>query len=585
MAELEAVLTANINKLKRQLAKAEKELSDYGKTAETTNRRVSGSFTKATNTLNTQNQKVSKGFKGSSAGAVEFGRLIGDLPFGIQGVANNIQQLAFVMGGGAALQIGLAAVTSLMLVLERQGISLGGVLTSLTGSSKTLADSQKQAAVASKEFVGSARAEISELQILLGVARDEEKSKLIRERAIKRINDKYGDYLGNLSTESINTDKVTNSINRLNDALLNEAKIRGIRSVIEEKFGKIAERIAKNESAFRTGASTELREQNKILSDRKKALEQTIPSVQKAAKEDENAAVALSKLQTEYDSIIKKLSGEGQVSRREGIVSQLIQEDSKQAEREIERLQQILKPLLEFDLLNGTSNKIGVTKGLGKPFLGNLKVTERALDTLTTKFANSPFRTGFFKAFEQPLVDGVKNIPPRLSNIEKRYAEFNDKMSNLTIDLSGSITSGFATIGQSLANGANLFGAVGQALLQTMGSIAVELGKASIAAGVAGLALKNLFKSPFAAIAAGGALVAIGSALSSARGAVSGIGGGGSIGGQGSASFSGSSGSTSFSNGGFNGRVVFEISGQKLIGVLNNSLSANQRLGGNLTVG
>src|SRR5699024_5472518 len=45
----------------------------------------------------TKNTKAyTKSQSNASAGAVEFGRLLGDLPYGIQGVANNIQQLAFV---------------------------------------------------------------------------------------------------------------------------------------------------------------------------------------------------------------------------------------------------------------------------------------------------------------------------------------------------------------------------------------------------------------------------------------------------------------------------------------------------------
>lgn len=73
--------------------------------------------------------------------AVEFGRLLGDLPFGIQGVANNIQQLAFVMGGGAALQIGIAAVTGLMLVFDDELKALSKDLFGTTGDVEDLAES------------------------------------------------------------------------------------------------------------------------------------------------------------------------------------------------------------------------------------------------------------------------------------------------------------------------------------------------------------------------------------------------------------------------------------------------------------
>jgi hypothetical protein len=96
-------------------------------------------------------------------------------------------------------------------------------------------------------------------------------------------------------------------------------------------------------------------------------------------------------------------------------------------------------------------------------------------------------------------------------------------------------------------------------------------------------ALKSL--NPAVAIGAGVALVALGSFFSSKSRAIGGgIGGGGGV--------SGGSGSdannSSFTSSGFSSRsseggtVVFEIAGQKLVGVLSNTLNANRRLGGQL---
>jgi len=160
---------------------------------------------------------------------------------------------------------------------------------------------------------------------------------------------------------------------------------------------------------------------------------------------------------------------------------------------------------------------------------------------------------------------------------------FNEEVGNLLADGAADAISGFASgIGTALAEGTNVIDAIGGNLLSALGSFLQDFGKAAIAAGVAKIALDNLLSSGYGAVAAGVAAVAIGAAISSANKSAN------DFSGQSSGSSSSSGGgvsTTSFSGSGsggdFNGRVVFEIAGDKLIGVLNNTSLGGLRVGDN----
>lgn len=191
---------------------------------------------------------LQKGTANATPSVIEFSRVIQDAPFGIQGVANNIQQLTTNFGylrtqaggtlpalkafassfvGPTGLIVAVSAITSLL-------VSYGDEIGGLFGTTNKLTQ-------ATKEYIGEARSEITTLKQLVEIATDENNSKVIRQGAIDEINKTYGDYLGNLDLESIKTDAVRKSIDDLTISLIKQAKIKGIQDIIGEQAKETAE--------------------------------------------------------------------------------------------------------------------------------------------------------------------------------------------------------------------------------------------------------------------------------------------------------------------------------------------------------
>lgn len=87
--------------------------------------------------------------------------------------------------------------------------------------------------------------EKTELDLLLGVARNEKISKDERLKAIKRLNEISPQYLGNLTLENINTQQATKAVEAYTAAMLNNAKAKAIQTKIEEGELKKLDNIAK----------------------------------------------------------------------------------------------------------------------------------------------------------------------------------------------------------------------------------------------------------------------------------------------------------------------------------------------------
>ena len=188
-----------------------------------------------------------------------------------------------------------------------------------------------------------------------------------------------------------------------------------------------------------------------------------------------------------------------------------------------------------------------------------------------------------------------RTLSQHLNDMYTLMEEFNEGANELIM---GSISSTFAnlgnSIGEAMAQGTNVFEAVGRSILSSIGGFLSSLGEMMIKYGVAAMAYSTATKAllnPMTAMPAAGALIAAGLALTIAGGAISSIAsGGGDTKADSSVDYSASkrsnygSSSSYGASGGGGGTYVFEIAGTKLVGVLKNTLDRNKALGGSLSI-
>ncbi|MDO7888290.1 tape measure protein [Hymenobacter cheonanensis] len=119
----------------------------------------------------------------------------------------------------------------------------------------------------------------------------------------------------------------------------------------------------------------------------------------------------------------------------------------------------------------------------------------------------------------------IKGLSEDLKNQVALYDINTAATSALTSGLTGLANGLLEGLGQ-LATGSLTLEAFGSTVLGLVGKLATQLGEAIVAVGIGMLNLKTAFTNPFAAIAAGAALIVVGAALSSIAGSAANSGGG-----------------------------------------------------------
>lgn len=172
----------------------------------------------------------------------------------------------------------------------------------------------------------------------------------------------------------------------------------------------------------------------------------------------------------------------------------------------------------------------------------------------------------FFDKMDQQMKDFTDDYN---EPFEASVRTMNEILEKGVEDMIGTLAEGFGR----LAVGDIGFDEFGNMVLEQIGSFLGQMGQYLIAYGIAMSAFTKAFTNPLAAVAAGVVLVALGGAISGlaskgiSGGNISSVGGGGASGG----GFNPGGGTRAEDN-----RVVFELEGTKLIGVMQNT---NRRRG------
>ena len=515
------------------------------------------SYAKSISNATTGVNKLSKATKANAIPATqELSRVFQDMPYGIQGVANNIQQLTAQFGYLSAKSGGAVAAAKAMFasLAGPAGILMAvslvtTALVSFGPEIKAFITGQENAEEKTKRFkkqLEDQKKAHDELRKSIKKTADTQRT------ALALMGKLFGDATDDIYEQQRAVDELR--VSQLKSALNDQNKIiRDSYNEGEDIIKKVNSRIFGNIKSSEEDRIEELKQINKAASEEKVRLQEDLSTT----------------LQSLENNDLQET-----IRRRA--------DDTSNYKTELDNQEELYKDWLKKRKEAYASNR---TFGDTPSFSG------MGAGTFDNRGGNmfSGMFSGMMDDVETP--DFVANAGSDIVDAVDTTNANLEIASQDTINIGNTIASSFADFGASwgeaLASGKGFVDNAGIILISAVGDILVALGRATIAAGIGMIALKKVFANPLGAIVAGTAMVAIGSMLKGKMQQItSGIGGGGSsssVGGGGSSSFRGSS-SSAVSSGGGGGTYIFEIEGTKLVGVLSRTLNRNKALGGSLSL-
>lgn len=515
----------------------------------------------------------------------QFSRIAQDAPFGIIGIGNNLtataesfanlknqtgstggalKALASSLAGTGGILLGVSLLTTGLTLLAQSGLTVGDVIDKITGNFDEFGAALKKA---NEEAVKNSAAEISGMNALVASAQNVNLSMKDRKIAVDELQKTYPGYFGNLSKEQILNGDVKTAVEGVTQALIARAKAQAL----TEEIVKLAQEQYK------------LEEDRANLVKKQIGLQKGLAEAQKFATSGAGQAagglsVALQIVNSELIKNQKELDANANKQAK------FTEEINKNVGAQLKLKEELAKPVKTF----ATPTVTGVTNAIIPAPLfdvNGIATFNGQVDEFGNKLKSLP------NTITASLGLASQNMRTGLTEMQLALIEFNASANDLIVN---SIASTFsqigAAIGDAIATGGDVLSAIGTTIIQAfagflsdMGDLLIKYGTLAVVKGKLDLAIAA--GGPIS-IGAGIAAIAVGVALKAAAGALGSFASsGGNRGGGGGGANNQSFSSSGFSGGGGGGTVVFEISGQKLIGVLSNTINANRRLGGTLGLG
>jgi hypothetical protein len=431
-----------------------------------------------------------------------------------------------LVAGFAVLSGAILPILAGVVLLYGAYLILGTNADSAAKATVKLSDSQKTIGKITDEATSSIVAQKSALELLLLTAKNENESKAARVAAIKEINRISPEYLGNLTLENIGTDKARVSIEKYNAALLSGATARAASVLLEKNqadkiqagFARekaLAEYNAKRQTAIAKGWEAEKQfyeDNNRTMQFANEELDR------KNAKYDAEAKLLIDiygKNKQNLDLVKETAGATDAVTDATAKLGKAIPKAGTIAfyEAQIAALQKIQQEATTTEAAYyGIGNSIDAIQvkidAIAQKKFEPISIGEGlvvGVDTLATSVETTETMMGRLAA----AVRGAK------ASLQTDLIDLSGIMSDQFEALAENAAIGFGEMLGSVVAGTASLSDLFKGMLGIVGSFLTSLGKSLIQVGIASAAFKKAFANPFVAIAAGVALVVLGSVVQS----------------------------------------------------------------------